>query len=104
MLPRQLRWEMCKIRAVQISYIGFRNECAALGDLAETLGKGEVGGSIPLGSTSFPQQNQRENCRPKASIAARNRFKHQNIPRIAQIIRAKSVQRVLVSFTAEERS
>jgi hypothetical protein len=62
------------------------------------LGKGEVGGSIPLGSTSFPQQNQRENCGPKASIAARNRFKHQNIPRIARIIRAKFVQCVLLSF------
>jgi hypothetical protein len=46
---------MCKIRAVKFSKPGFRNSGAALRDPAETLGKGEVGGSIPLGSTSFLQ-------------------------------------------------
>jgi hypothetical protein len=66
-----------------------------------TLGKGEVGGSIPLGSTSFLQRIQRENCGPSATSAAWIDLIHQNITRIAQTIRAKSVHDVLISFSVD---
>jgi hypothetical protein len=68
-----------------------------------TLGKGEVGGSIPLGSTSFPQRIQQEDWRRNKRHVPRNCIKHRNRTRIAHIIRAISVHGVLLAFPVSSR-